>query len=122
MEHLNRVVKNGIHGLGANKAEKAMIRIGKCVDSVAYVLYNIMTMNLAPSGQHTIASQQKDLDLLMQELTTRVNPFIQLHGRKHSHVNVPNNTLLKRSFQHGLEESGVVFLLGLYEDFFKCFY
>lgn len=57
-----------------------------------------MTMNLgvkAPSGQHTIASQQKDLDLLMQELTTRVNPFIQLHGRKHSHVNVPNNTLLQ---------------------------
>ena len=31
MEHLNRVVKTAIEGLGANKTEKAVQRVGKCV-------------------------------------------------------------------------------------------
>lgn len=31
MEHLNRIVKTAIEGLGANKTEKAIIRAGKCV-------------------------------------------------------------------------------------------
>ena len=97
MEHLNRIVKNGIHGLGANKAEKAMVRVGKCVDSISDVLttYDDELGINAPSGQHTIASQQKDLDLVIQELTTRVNPFIKVPGRRHRHVNIPKTTLLQ---------------------------
>ena len=31
MEHLNRVVKTAIKGLGANRTEKAVQRVGKCV-------------------------------------------------------------------------------------------
>ena len=97
MEHLNRIVKNGIHGLGANKAEKAMVCVGKCVDSISDVLttYDDELGINAPSGQHTIASQQKDLDLVIQELTTRVNPFIKVPGRRHRHVNIPKTTLLR---------------------------
>ena len=32
MEHLNRVLKDGIKGLGANKIEKAITRLGKCIN------------------------------------------------------------------------------------------
>ena len=40
MEYLNRVVKNGIRGLGANKTETAMIRLGKCVNTISDVMEN----------------------------------------------------------------------------------
>ena len=32
MEHLNRVLKDGIKGLGANKSERAITRLGKCIN------------------------------------------------------------------------------------------
>ena len=34
MEHLNRVLKDGIKGLGANKTDRAITRLGKCIDSI----------------------------------------------------------------------------------------
>ena len=40
MEHLNRVLKDSIRGLGANKMERAITRLGKCIDSFDQVLTN----------------------------------------------------------------------------------
>lgn len=96
MEHLNRIVKNGIRGLGANKAETAMIWLGKCVDTVSEVMENYDNEHgiNAPSAHHTKASENKDLDIL-QELSTRNNPFVVVPGRKHRHVSVPKTRLLQ---------------------------
>lgn len=33
MEHMNTVVKTAIEGMGANKTEAAIVRVGKSVDS-----------------------------------------------------------------------------------------
>ena len=38
MEHLNRVLKDSIQQLGANKTKKAIIRAGKCIDKLDEVL------------------------------------------------------------------------------------
>ena len=38
MEHLNRVVKTAIDGLGANKTEKAIQRVGKCVREFIHIM------------------------------------------------------------------------------------
>ena len=40
MEHLNRVIKDGIKGLGANKTVKAIARLGKCINIVDNILTN----------------------------------------------------------------------------------
>lgn len=38
MEHMNRIVKTTIDGLGANKTEKAIVRAGRSVGSFSKVL------------------------------------------------------------------------------------
>ena len=38
MEHLNRVVKDAVNGLGANKTPKALVRVGKFVGTLDEVL------------------------------------------------------------------------------------
>ena len=119
MEHLNRVVKNGIRGLGANKAEMAMIRLGKCVDTVADVMehYDDEHGVNAPSGHHTKASENKDLDIVIQELLTRNNPFVPVPGRKHPHISVPKTSLLlsldDEKFTEWLKEKWYALLAGL---------
>ena len=40
MEHLNRLVKTSIKGLGSNKTEKAISTVGKALGVVAPVLHN----------------------------------------------------------------------------------
>ena len=60
-----------------DKTEKAMIRIGKCVDSISNVLnlYDNEHGVSSSSGHHTLASEQKDLELIIQLLSSRVKPF-----------------------------------------------
>ena len=96
MEHLNRIVKTGVRGLGANKAENAMIRIGKCVDSVAQVLATYDEEHGVKKllGHHTIASAEKDLDLLLNELSTQ-KTFTQVSGQRHAHIPIPKTTLMQ---------------------------
>ena len=55
MEHLNRLLKDGIKGLGANKTECAFTRLGKCIDKVDQVLNEDHRVK-QPSGHQTIAS------------------------------------------------------------------
>ncbi len=38
MEHLNRMVKDAVSGLGSNKTPKALVRIGKVVGTLDEVL------------------------------------------------------------------------------------
>lgn len=38
MEHLNRVAKNAIQSLGANKTEKAIERVGRAIGTIASLL------------------------------------------------------------------------------------
>ena len=58
MEHLNRVLKESIKHLGANKTKDATIRVGKCIDEVDEVLRNYDDDNevQSESGHHTRAS------------------------------------------------------------------
>ncbi len=70
MEHMNRVVKTVISGLGANKTEKAIIRAGKSVgllgDSLA--AYDDEAGVSLISGKHAEKSVVKDLHLIVEQL------------------------------------------------------
>ena len=40
MKHLNRILKDGVKGLGENKTDKAITRLGKYVHSLDQILTN----------------------------------------------------------------------------------
>ena len=54
MEQLNRVVKTAIEGLGANKTEKAVQRVGKCVGKFIKIMdaYDEQAGVASVSGTH----------------------------------------------------------------------
>ena len=71
MEHLNRVAKDAIRGLGANKTETSIERVGKTIGTIAPLLQNFDAQNAVqqPSGAHRSAGIKKDLSIIVCELT-----------------------------------------------------
>ena len=84
MEHLNRVAKIAIAGLGANKSQKAIQRIGKAFGTVSLSLENFDAISNVPaeSGAHTTRSSEKDLLKIIKELA-KPKVFSTIPGRKH---------------------------------------
>ena len=70
MEHLNRQCKAAISSLGANKTEKAMVRVGKTLGVIVPVTANFDSQNSVcnASGSHSSRSSRKDLDVVVREL------------------------------------------------------
>ena len=67
---MNRMCKECIRHLGANKTEKAIVCISKCMGSVAIILSNFDEVhgNSASSAWHTTPASIRDCDLIIQEL------------------------------------------------------
>ena len=72
MEHLNRLIKTSLKGLGANKTEKAICTIGEVLGVIGPVLKNFDAENKVGlvSGLHRMSSVQKDMEVLLKELKT----------------------------------------------------
>ena len=70
MEHLNRIIKSSIEGLGSNKSEKAIVRAGKCVGKFMKVLtaYDKQAGLLNKGGDHSEKSYMKDLHQIIDQL------------------------------------------------------
>lgn len=83
MEHLNRMCKEAIKGLGANKTPKAITRIGKAIGPIHSVLNNFdnSVLNTTPSGKHGVASSEKDRDKVVTQL---LHVLDEQQGRCHS--------------------------------------
>ena len=118
MEHLNRVLKDGIKGLGANKRERAITRLGKCIDSIDQVLNNYDHYHHVhhTSHYHTAASLQKDIELVLSELVNQVRPFAYCKGRSHKRVKITKRVLKtvdSSQFQSWMEEKWQNLLAGL---------
>lgn len=90
MEHLNRILKDGVKGLGANKTDKAITRLGKCVHSLDQILTNFdESLDVHHSaGFHTVASLNKDVNIVVKELTEQVKPFSHSKGRSHRSIKI----------------------------------
>ena len=70
MEHLNRLVKTAIEGLGANKSEKAIARVGRaiCVLASATVSFDKNLGVPQPSGKYSDEAKRADLKEVVQQL------------------------------------------------------
>ena len=102
--------------LSKDKTESAIVRIGKCVDSISDLLMAFDEDN-GTSNYHTIASESKDLDLLLKELRTNVNPFMHTTNRRFREIKIPKTTLLQslnpQKMQSWLNQKWSALLAGL---------
>ena len=88
MEHMNRVIKSCVHNLRANKSEKAMQRIGKCIDTLSLILdrYNEEHGIPKEGGCHHAPSDEKDLKVIIEELQKAKVFYLNPHlKREHFH-------------------------------------
>ena len=112
MEHLNRACKDAIKGLGTNKTEKSIIRIGKAIGPLVDITTNfdrsILSKESKSSGRK-VASSQKDMNLIMGELTGRASIFEEVPGRRCMHICVLKKSLFQKidhkTFESWIEET-----------------
>ena len=100
MEHLNRVVKESIKGLGANKTGPAITRIGKALGTIVPVLSNFDRDNGVAhlSGAHQVASTKKDMETIIKELD-KAKVFSEINGRSHSSFKNPVDHLHRKPIE-----------------------
>ena len=85
MEHLNRLLKNMIIGIGANISEQAIIQASKSLDGMKSICENFdKSAGIhADSVHHATKSSKKDQGLVVQQLVDS-NVFAYIPGRKHT--------------------------------------
>lgn len=85
MEHLNRMLKDVITGLGANISESSIMNASKSLNAIA-LLTETFDDQLGihhASIHHTKKSSDKDRELVLKQLTSDSNVFDYTPGRKH---------------------------------------
>ena len=88
MEHVNRACKDAIRGLGANKTEISIVRIGKAIGPLMSVTSNYDWSVLgkeSESSKHKVPSSEKDRRLMMNELIGCASVFEKVAGRRFKH-------------------------------------
>ena len=85
MEHLNRVCKDAVNGLRANKTPEALVKVGKVVGVLDEVLKNFDKEHIVKekSGKHAVASYRKDVKTIVGVLVSE-EVFKYLPARHHS--------------------------------------
>ena len=84
-EHLNRVCKTSIAGLGVNKTQAAVVCVGKALGTLFPVLQQFDEQNLVPEniGTHYALSSAKERDTIIHQLQeSKVFSSIQSHAHR----------------------------------------
>ena len=78
MEHLNRMCKDAVRQLGANKTPKAIVRVGKAISSLTLVLkqFNVTNGIQDTSGYYTRRDMTGDLEKVLIEIHNKSQVFI----------------------------------------------
>ena len=118
MEHLDRILKDGIKGLGTNKTDRAITRLGKCIDSIDQILNNYDEHHSvhSASDHHTTASLENDIGIIVEELSKKVYPFSHSKERCQKEIKVTKplmKTLNDTAFQSWMDEKWKTLLAGL---------
>ena len=80
LEHLNRMVKEAINGLGSNKSEQTIQRVSKALGTKVPILRNFDQDNNVPEtiGEHTKPNTNRDLNTIANQLT-KATVFKTMH-------------------------------------------
>ena len=84
MEHLNRMCKDAISYMGANKTDKTIQRVGKSIGTITRVTDKFDNEHSIRSvaGKHAAAKATKDQHIILSELT-KLAVFQKVSGRVH---------------------------------------
>ena len=82
LEHLNRLCKDMIHGMGANKTERSIHRIGKSIGPIKVILDSFDENNDVSrgSGAHSIAERKRDQAAIIKQLME--SKIFHFHGNR----------------------------------------
>ncbi len=85
MEHLNRLCKDAVSHLGANKTPHAIVRAGKAISVLGKVMQQFDSTSDVKhtSGFHTQRDMSGDLKKVLAEIHGKSQVFAHLPGRKH---------------------------------------
>ena len=85
MEHLNRVAKDAIKNLGANKTENGFVRVGKAIGTIVPLIQKFDELHSVASisGVHKHQMPLQDLARLVKELNS-TNVLENLQKRHHT--------------------------------------
>ena len=93
MEHLNRQVKTAIEGLGANKSEKAITRVGRAIGVLITALHSCDKFGvLEPSGKHSNKMKRRDLEAIVKQLLESA-VFDKSHKKHKSFLTMKTNLI-----------------------------
>ena len=94
LEHLNRLCKDSINNLGANKNSKAVVRCSKALGTLYSTLtqFDIDNSVVSFSGAHKKPSFLKDVQAIISDLQ-KCDVLSVIPGRYHSSFNKPVNVL-----------------------------
>ena len=98
LEHLNRLCKDCVKGLGANKTKENIERCSKALGVLDKILSNFDDNNHVPntSGAHSRPSYKEDLHSIVDELK-EAKVFSVVAGRKHKSFQKPISILNAKS-------------------------
>ena len=97
-EHLNRLCKECVKGLGSNKTKESIVRCSKALGILEEMLDNFDEHNNVSilSGAHQPLSCHQDVELIIKQLQqSRI--FDIIPNRKHQHFKKPKNVLHAKS-------------------------
>ena len=97
MEHLNRILKQSISGLGANKSASAMQRVAQALGAISPFLRNFDEECKISQlkGVHNRQKAEQDMKILLTELA----PIVSLgHSRRHKTFTNPRDPLHMLSY------------------------
>ena len=118
MEHLNRLLKDAIRALGANKTPNAIDRLGKWIAPLGDILDNFDTLHQLTSqgADHKVPSADKDMTRIVNELCG-AGVFRNVPGRKHNSFKTFNNNpilaLNKKDVNKWMKVQWIKLLAGL---------
>ena len=103
MEHLNKLLKGTICHLGAKKTPQAIIRAGKALGTLKYILEEFdKSIGLWVTTNHTTRSEAEDLMKMVTELSQKKVLFHN-PGRKHqAFPSIQCNKLLSKLIRKSL--------------------
>lgn len=105
MEHLNRLAKTAVEGLGANKTKKAITQVGKTVGTLSAATENFDKQHHVPaySGSHSKKSSAKDLKKVVSILQQQ-KVFQKISGRRHKSFKTLTTNLIRTIKKDELKE------------------
>ena len=86
MDHLNHLCQDAVSHLGANKMLKAIVRMGKAVQSMSDALHHFNNENDIHhrSGAHTQRFEAVDLSKIVHEIQKKRCLFTNIPGCNHT--------------------------------------